>query len=398
MTKSVHTNDITYKFACQVQKCLDKMTVKYQALKTLAGILASYFKYILQLYNIIDEVSPAVLSELHQQLSKMRDCKGEHCTHYHGKKYPEHTTSLILTLPTSQTSHSREPVNITKESLPVIRSPTLPSRVKTSSKRSIGPLTSESPYRSELVLNTSNPANHTSVMTESVGSLSFTTSVPTEATLEQSTIQSTLASKWRKVLTSVENRAREVETFVGKRTQTFSAEESLPLPTQNTNTTVVSLNKISRSQKNVSSHSGDSKKSNGEQIIEEKALQHTVAAVASSAKVPTTAIGKSSESDTSFLETSVSSILPTSASTTLASKEYTSGINLAVKPTREKSPKRRKNGQRVDRKREKETSRKSNKKSAKESLSLPKENTKKFEVSWTLIQIIPGLALSNSVG
>lgn len=355
------------------------MTVKYQALKTLAGILASYFKFILQLYNIIDEVSPAVLSELHQQLSKMRDCKGEHCTHYHGKKYPEHTTSL--TLPTSQTSHSREPVNITKESLPVIRSPTLPSHVKTSSKRSIGPLTSESPYRSEIVLNTSNPANHTSVMTESVGSLSFTISVPTEATLEQSTIQSTLASKWRKVLTSVENRAREVETFVGKRTQTFSAEESLPLPTQNTNTTVVSLNKISRSQKNVSSHSGDSKKSNGEQIIEEKALQHTVAALASSAKVPTTAIGKSSESDTSFLETSVSSILPTSASTTLASKEYTSGINLAVKPTREKSPKRRKNGQRVDRKREKETSRKSNKKSAKESLSLPKENTKKFEVS-----------------
>ena len=276
--QSVHTNDITYKFACQVQKCLDKMTVKYQALKTLAGILASYFRFILQLYNIIDEVSPAVLSELHQQLSKMRDCKGEHCTHYHGKKYPEHTTSL--TLPTSQTSHSREPVNITKESLPVIRSPTLPSHVKTSSKRSIGPLTSESPYRSEIVLNTSNPANHTSVMTESVGSLSFTTSVPTEATLEQSTIQSTLASKWRKVLTSVENRAREVETFVGKRTQTFSAEESLPLPTQNSNTTVVSLNKISRSQINVSSHSGDSKKSNGEQIIEEKALQHTVAAVA----------------------------------------------------------------------------------------------------------------------
>lgn len=348
-----------------------------------------------QLYNIIDEVSPAVLSELHQQLSKMRDCKGEHCTHYHGKKYPEHATPT--TLPTSQTFHPREPVNKTKESLPVIRSPTLPSHVKTSSKSSAGPLTSERPYRPEIVVNTSNTANHTSVMTESVESLSFTTLVPTEAKVkkvEQSTIQSTVASKRRKGLTSVENRVREeVETFVGKKIQTLSTEESLPLPTQNTNRTVVSLNKMSRSQKNVSSQSGDSKKSNREQIIEEKPLQHTVAAVASSGTVPTTVIGKSSESDKSFLETNFSSILSTSASTTLASKEYTSGINLAVKPTRGKSPKRRKNGERVHRKREKETrvnkqkqkiketSRKSHKKSAKESSSLLKENTKKFEIS-----------------
>ena len=326
----------------------------------------------------------------------MRDCKGEHCTHYHGKKYPEHATSP--TLPTSQTSHSREPVSETKESLPVIRSPTLSSHVKTSSKSSADPSTSERPYRLEIVLNTSKAVNHTSVMSESVESLSFTTSVPTEAkvkTLEQSTIQSTVESERRRnVLTSVENRVKEeVETFVGKKTQTFSAEESSPLPTQNTNRTVVSLNKMSRSQKNISSHSGDSKKSNREQIIEEKPLQHTVAAVASSGKVPTSAISKSSESDPSFLETNVSSILPTSASTTLTSKEYTSGINLAVKPTREKSPKRRKNGERVDRKREKETrvnkqkqkilktSRKSNKKSAKESSSSPKENAKKFEVS-----------------
>ena len=325
----------------------------------------------------------------------MRDCKGEHCTHYHGKKYPEHSTSP--TLPTSQTSHSRKPVNKTKESLPEIRSPTLPSHVKTSSKGSAGLLTSGRPYPSEIFVNTSNAANHTSVMTESVESWPFTTSVPTEAkvkTLEQSTIQSTVASNRRKVLTSVEHRVREeLKTFVGKKTQTFSAKESLPLPTQNTNRTVVSLNKMSRSQKNVSSHSGDSKKSNREQINVEKPLQHTLATMVSSGKVPTTVIGKSSEPDTSFLETNVSSILPTSASTTLASKQYTSGINLIVKPTREKSPKRRKNGERVDRKRKKEThvdkqkqkiskkSRKSNKKSAKESSSLPKENTKKFEVS-----------------
>ena len=339
-------------------------------------------------------MSPAVLSELHHQLSKMRDCKGEHCTHYHGKKYPEHSTSPAL--PTSQTSHSRKPVNKTKESLPEIRSPTLPSHVKTSSKGSAGPLTSERPYGSEIVVNTSNAANHTSVRTESVESWPFTTVVPTEAKvkrLEQSTIQTTVASNRLKVLTSVENRVNEeAKKFVEKKTQTFSAEESLPLPTQNTNRTVVSLNKMSRSQKNVSSHSGDSKKSNLEQMNVEKPFQHTLATMASSGKVPTTVIGKSSEPDTSFLETNVSSILPTSAPTTPASKQYTSGINLIVKPIRQKSPKRRKNGERVDRKRKKEThvdkqkqkilkSRKSNKKSAKESSSLQKENTKKFEVS-----------------
>lgn len=343
-------------------------------------------------------MSPAVLSELHQQLSKMRDCKGEHCTHYHGKKYPQHATSP--TLPTSQTSHAREPVNKTKESLAVIRSPTLPSHVKTSSKSSARPLTSERYYRSEVVVNTSNAANHTSVMTESVEGLPFTTTVPTKAKVkisEQSTIQSTLASKRRKVLTSVENRVREEEeTFVGKKNQTFSAEESSPLPTQNTNRTIVSLNKMSQSQKNVSSHFGDNKKSNREQINVDKQLQHTVAPVASSGNSPTTIIGKSSEPDTSLLETNVSSILPTSASTSLTSKEYTSGMNLTGKPFREKSPKRRKNRERVDRKREKEThvdkrkqkilkkSRKSKKKSGKESSPLPKENTKKFEVSKSL--------------
>ena len=327
-------------------------------------------------------MSPAVLSELHQQLSKMRDCKGEHCTHYHGKKYP----ATSPTLPT----HAREPVNKTKESIAVIRSPTLPSHVKTS-------LTSERPYRSEVVVNTSNAANHTSVMTESFEGLSFTTSVPTKAnvkTLEQSRIQSTVSSKRRKVQTSVENRVREeVEKFVGKKTQTFSAEESSPMSTQNTNRAIVTLNRMSQSQKNVSSHSGDSKKSNREQINVEKPLQHTVAAGASSSNVPTTVISKSLEPDTSFLEANVSSILPTLASTSRASKKYTSRMHSTVKPTREKSPKRRKNGERVDRKREKEThvgkqkqknlkrSWKSKKKSAKENSRLPKENVKKFEVS-----------------
>ena len=318
-------------------------------------------------------MSPAVLSQLHQMLSKMKDCKGEHCTHYHGKKYP--TTSLS----TSQKSHTREPFNKTKGSLAVIRSPTLPSHVETSSKSSAKPLTSERPYRSEVVVNTSNVAMHTLEMTESAEGVPFTTSVPTQAkvkTLEHSTIQSTVASKRRKVLTSVENRQR----------------ESSPLPTQNINRTVVS-NEMSVSHKNFSSPSGDSKKSNREEINVAKPSHHTVAAVLSSGNVPTTVISKSSESDTSFSEKNGSSILPTSASSSLPSKEYTSGMNLTLKPTREKSPKRRKNGQRVDRRREKNSrldkqkqkvlkkSKKSKKKSVKEGSPLPKENTIKLEVS-----------------
>ena len=286
-------------------------------------------------------------------------------------------------------SHARLSFNKTNEGLVVIRSPTLPSHVKPSSKSSAKPLTSERPYRSEVVVNTSNVAIHTSEMTESAESLPFTTSVPAKVkTLEQSTIQSTVASKRREVLTSVKNREREeVQTFVEKKKQTFFSEESSPLPTQNINRTVVSLNKMSQSQKNFSSHSDDRKTSNREQINVEKPSQHTVTAVASSGNLPTTVNGKSSEPDTSFLEKNVSSILPTSASTSLTSKGYTSGMTLTVKPTREKSPKRRKNGQRVDRKREKDTDvdkqkqRKSKKKSTKESSPLPKENTKKFEVS-----------------
>ena len=53
---------------------------------------------VFQLYNVIHEVEPAVLSQLHEQLNRMRVCKGQGCTHYHGKKYPnENTGSVQLT-------------------------------------------------------------------------------------------------------------------------------------------------------------------------------------------------------------------------------------------------------------------------------------------------------------
>lgn len=40
-------------------------------------------------------MEPAVLSQLHEQLNRMRGCKGEGCTHYYGKKYPNENTALV---------------------------------------------------------------------------------------------------------------------------------------------------------------------------------------------------------------------------------------------------------------------------------------------------------------
>ena len=47
-----------------------------------------------QLYNTVHELSPAVLHQLQRKLNTMKGCKGESCTHYHGKKYASPSTSL----------------------------------------------------------------------------------------------------------------------------------------------------------------------------------------------------------------------------------------------------------------------------------------------------------------
>ncbi|XP_015780893.1 PREDICTED: uncharacterized protein LOC107358832, partial [Acropora digitifera] len=61
-----------------------------------------------QLYNVIHEVEPAVLSQLHEQLNRMRVCRGQSCTHYYGKKYPnENTGSVPLTSSLSPTPRTR---------------------------------------------------------------------------------------------------------------------------------------------------------------------------------------------------------------------------------------------------------------------------------------------------
>ncbi|XP_078384267.1 extracellular sulfatase Sulf-1-like [Oculina patagonica] len=330
-----------------------------------------------QLYNIIDEVSPAVLLELHQQLTKMRDCKGEHCTHYHGKKYPQ-----LKTLPTVSTA----PVSHTPESFGKSNErhlPTLPS------ESSANPLTSEK--SSEVLGNRSEVVGNTP---ESSEDLPFTTHVPTEAIVSHSTER--IASKWLKVQTSENREREEEETFVEKQTQQFSITNSSPLPTENTMSTTVS-DKILESQRNFSNHFIENERLDKEQINVEKPPQVTVAPVAGSGDMPMTVLVRSSEPDMSSSKTNISSIPPTSASTTLTTEGNTSEMNLKehfiVKPTRGKSSKRRKNGHREDRNREKDThgdkqkqktlkSRKSKKKSsAREQSPVPTENIKEFSVS-----------------
>ncbi len=277
-------------------------------------------------------MSPAVLLELHQQLTKMRDCKGEHCTHYHGKKYPQ-----LKTLPTVSTA----PVSHTPESFGKSNErhlPTLPS------ESSANPLTSEK--SSEVLGNRSEVVGNTP---ESSEDLPFTTHVPTEAIVSHSTER--IASKWLKVQTSENREREEEETFVEKQTQQFSITNSSPLPTENTMSTTVS-DKILESQRNFSNHFIENERLDKEQINVEKPPQVTVAPVAGSGDMPMTVLVRSSEPDMSSSKTNISSIPPTSASTTLTTEENTSEMNLkehlTVKPTRGKSSKRRKNGERED--------------------------------------------------
>ena len=55
----------------------------------------AFLNVVFQLYNVIHEVEPAVLSQLHEQLNRMRVCRGQGCTHYNGKKYPNENTGTV---------------------------------------------------------------------------------------------------------------------------------------------------------------------------------------------------------------------------------------------------------------------------------------------------------------
>lgn len=60
-------------------------------------------------------MSPAVLSQLHEQLNRMRACRGGHqCNHYHGKKYAQiNATSVPLTTPRLMSTSKETQAEIT---------------------------------------------------------------------------------------------------------------------------------------------------------------------------------------------------------------------------------------------------------------------------------------------
>lgn len=63
---------------------------------------------ILQLFNVIDKVDPAVLAQLHQQLNEMISCQGTDCNHYYGKKHTDVTitSGRVTTTPSQSVSAS----------------------------------------------------------------------------------------------------------------------------------------------------------------------------------------------------------------------------------------------------------------------------------------------------
>lgn len=102
-------------------------------------------------------MSPAVLSQLHEQLNRMRACRGGHqCNHYHGKKYAHiNATSVPLTTPrlmsTSKETQAEITTMITDSESGVynngsiavsggITTTTMPSTTETSAELSSTPL------------------------------------------------------------------------------------------------------------------------------------------------------------------------------------------------------------------------------------------------------------------
>ena len=154
-----------------------------------------------QLYNVIDKVSPAVLSQLHKQLEIMKGCKGgNQCNHYHGKKYVQVNatsapfTTSPLTSTSKQTAETTRMItdgeftvsnnkNIAVVSKPnAIHLPTMLSNLRTSSERTSSPLPSEGASaelgnRSESFVNTPENAVDSS---ETTKFSSIMTLAPTE--------------------------------------------------------------------------------------------------------------------------------------------------------------------------------------------------------------------------
>lgn len=294
----------------------------------------------LQLHNIIHEVSPGVLSELHHLLVKMRGCKGEDCTHYHGKKYP----TVPPTSPAVNT-HLREGM----EESHMTPLPTAPSNLQTSARSAVSPLTSESP---SLVLVTrtdvtaSSPQSVWNNVSKPTTIEKFTTLPPKDVNvnlLEHSTIQSILNSE------------RKQQLMESLKTEHSIAQvsEMAPLPTVDFKT--------------------KSKPDETSDLESNSCLN-----CSRSDNLPKIFV-RTSELNTSLSGLNVSSVPTTPASATPKSKEETSGMHFNIstpKPAKGKSPKRRKNGDREGRKKDKYASKgKPKNKSLKKSRKFKKKSS-----------------------
>ena len=399
-------------------------------------------------------MNPAVLSELHQQLNRMRDCKGEDCNHHHGKKYVEfNTTSAPLTTSQSPslstfavpaTSELSEGVSIaTNKDVAVfnktiaIHLSTVPA-VQTSPEPSANPLTLKS--RSEDLANRSEGLVTSKSRSEGLGNSSesvvstpeavvvsseatktspyvfpFTTLAPTETRLktkellkptkknlpfttsapaptkavimtgEQRKPTERKKSKRRKSKTTTEKGEKEDDSNSEKETQKSlkkskkskkksSAKKGLPFPTKSTATPW-----------NISYHfskSANNEKTGKDRIIHtnaEKPTESAVTLTTGSDDVPTVFV-KTSKRVPSSLKTGLSTLVPTSL-TTFSSEQNTREMNLreyfTMKPTRRRSTKRRKKGEKEGKEtpRKSKKLRKNKKKSSEKGISVTHSNT-----------------------
>lgn len=191
---------------------------------------------------MIHEVEPAVLSELHQQLNKMRACRGENCNYYYGKKYTT-TTSTPLTTPQTTSAWTQTVANtsgITDKEPTVISTEnavTLATAPSSYPDRLSSPLPTES--RSEGVASTPESSVDSSETTESSEVLSFTTVTPTVGSIQPENLTTKplekKTSRRGNEKTSEENSGEEVTQESLKKSKQYkkkiTTEESVMSPT-----------------------------------------------------------------------------------------------------------------------------------------------------------------------
>ena len=382
-------------------------------------------------------MEPAVLSELHRQLNKMRACRGENCNHYYGKKY---TTSAPLTTPLTTSTWTQtvattsgitdgKPTAISTEN--TLTLPTAPSSYPDLLS---SPLPTES--RSEGFASTPENSVDSSETTESSEVLPFTTVTPTvgriktenlttkplekqtsrpgnekaseENSGEEATQESLKRSKQykQKITTeesvmsptsSVQNRSEDLgntsESVVSTTKTTVDASEAMKTSTfttsvptkENAKTEQLTMKpikrKTSKRRKGKNSHDKKFKKSKKKSLKtslplptesmvpdkplttprdipypfstttksekSEKPTESALIFTNGSEEVPTVLVN-ASQPEPSSLESRLSTSVPKSW-TAISREENTSDMNLkeysTVKPTRRKSTKRRKNGE-----------------------------------------------------